>query len=181
MFDIRHTAPSPQSAIQSTWGIYQNSFPACERRTFEQYVQQCCRDPRFYPAQLYYQNQCIGLLWYWKCPDFTYIEHFAIDAQYRNQGFGSQLLSQFTTLHPNIILEVEPPTNPLTQRRIAFYQRHQFQLTPITFIHPGYGTPNTPYPLQLMTSPSWTHAQCKKFLTFLFDDVLQKPFTSIVS
>ena len=161
--------------VQSVWSIYENSFPAHERRTWADYARLCANEPRFVPSILCTQGHKVGLLWYWQFAEFVYLEHFALAKEVRNQGMGGIFLDIFLKRHTNVILEVEPPETSITCRRIGFYQRHGMVLQPWVYTHPGYGQKETPHLLQLMTWPAWSEAQCQAFLTLMFQDILQKP------
>ena len=53
-----------------------------------------------------------------------------------------------------VCLEVEPPENEMTTRRVGFYKRHGFFLNPYPYMQPSISKGRSPIPLLLMTSGS---------------------------
>lgn len=93
----------------------------------------------------------VGFLTIWEFGTFRYCEYFAIKSDFRNAGVGTKFLAHILKMSDKpLILEVEPPTDKLTCRRVAFYQRNGGKLCQKSYIQPAY-TPNSqPIPLQLM-------------------------------
>ena len=51
-----------------------------------------------------------------------------------------------------VILEIDPPEDGISRRRLGFYQRHGFVPNPqFDYIHPPYTDEGKPFPLLLMT------------------------------
>lgn len=178
MLMIQEPCGNHFDAVQSVWSVYEDSFPSHERRSLTDYQYLCANDTRFVPALLVEHGHTLGLLWYWKFSEFTYLEHFALNKAMRNHGKGGAFLDLFLTQHSRLILEVEPPKTTLTIRRVDFYHRHGLILKPIIYTNPGYGRIDTPHELQLMVHSSWSENQCHQFLDILFRDVLKKPKAS---
>ena len=67
---------------------------------------------------------------------------------------GGALVTHFlqNTTQP-IILEVEPPTDNTSQRRIAFYQRLGFHLNPYHYEQPSMQPGQPAIPLYIMSYP----------------------------
>ncbi|OAV64335.1 hypothetical protein Barb6XT_02842 [Bacteroidales bacterium Barb6XT] len=119
--------------------IYTLSFPETERRDFPLLLNLLKDTPRFTLYALLKAGNCAGFLSTWQLEGFTYIEHFAIAFSQRNSGTGTAALQQFLRNCPtSVILEVEPPTDSLTCRRISFYNRLGFQLSPVPYKQPPY-------------------------------------------
>ncbi len=167
-----------EELTRDVWKIYETSFPVVERRKIESYAQVCAENPEFKPDVLYAAGEVAGLMFHWETEMFSYLEHFAVRADLRNQGEGGKFLDAYIASHPRVVLEVDPPENEICRRRIAFYERHGLTFSGIKFTHPGYeadadGSP-TPYTLYLMTRPAWTRQECSIFLKFLSERVLKK-------
>ena len=91
----------------------------------------------------------------WEIDDFLYIEHFAVKEEYRNGGYGGQLLD--TLLEEKgrpMVLEVEEPEDELTRRRIGFYQRHGLVYNEYPYLQPPMRKGQDLLPLKLMTKPA---------------------------
>ena len=88
---------------------------------------------------------------YWNMGDFFYIEHFAIDPQLRNGGYGKRVLEAIKEqLHGPIVLEVEEPTDEMSTRRINFYKRLGFILHEKPYMQPPYRKGESGLPMFLM-------------------------------
>ena len=74
------------------------------------------------------ESDCIkAFITVWKFEDFAFIEHFAVNPFYRNQGLGSLILHEILNLlQCQICLEVELPKTDFAKRRIGFYERNGF-------------------------------------------------------
>lgn len=92
-----------------------------------------------------------AMLCYWHFDTFIYVEYLAVDPTLRGGGIGRRIMERLVSdsMLP-VILEVEPPTDQLTTRRVAFYQRLGFQLLPDPYVQPSYGVvPGMPLRLML--------------------------------
>lgn len=131
---------------------YTSSFPLDEQRPTDSIAQLLTSEERFTAMVLLDKNNSfVGILTTWTFDTFIYIEHFALHPTLRSQGNGSialQTFIQHNTLP--IILEVEPPTDALTQRRVGFYERCGLRLYDYPYIQPPYSPELSPVPLQLM-------------------------------
>lgn len=138
--------------LQSACQLYEESFPAEERRDTSEWLLQNERNPLFNILCIKQEQAFQGILSYWTFDSFYYIEHFAISSQNRGVGIGSAALKIFTTTCTQnpIILEVEPDTNETTRRRILFYKKHLFEIINRPYLQPPYHKGNSPLPLKIM-------------------------------
>lgn len=128
------------------------AFPPEERRDQKQQRSNADHNPLFRNALITEQGHPVGLLTYWDFSDFVYIEHFAIDEDLRNQGYGQKALSLLKEqIQCPIVLEAEEPTDEISRRRIGFYQRQGFLLQEIPYLQPPYRPGDKWFPLKLMT------------------------------
>ena len=89
----------------------------------------------------------------WKFEPFVYLEHFAVDPEYRSGGIGSQLLGELIRASGKMIcLEVELPDNAMAARRIGFYERSGFFLNGYPYMPPPLADGQNPVPLAIMSS-----------------------------
>lgn len=93
----------------------------------------------------------VGLFTYWNFGSFHYVEHFAIAPEKRNHGYGKLVIDEIKTMvHTPLVLEVEPPTDELTRRRIGFYERCGFKVWESEYLQPPYREGDDYLPLRLM-------------------------------
>ena len=88
----------------------------------------------------------------WDLDSFAFIEHFAVNPTYRNNGIGSTFLSEIVhMLGKMVCLEVEPPDDEMAYRRIGFYKRNNFFLNEYPYTQPPISAGRDPVPLLIMT------------------------------
>jgi GNAT superfamily N-acetyltransferase len=91
----------------------------------------------------------------WCFDNFVFIEHLATTPECRNKGLGAQILREIiSSTHKTVCLEVEPPEDELTRRRISFYQRNGMFFNSYPYIQPAISKGREPIPLFIMTSKS---------------------------
>ncbi len=83
-------------------------------------------------------EEIAGVITLWVFSDFVFAENFAVDKRFRNKGIGAELLQEVIKKYQNkrIVLEVEPAENETQKRRIGFYERNGFTLSPFGYIQP---------------------------------------------
>jgi len=133
--------------------IMKKSFPEDEYRPYDE--QKALLKNKFY--NLYVEKKtrdCVSaFIALWNFKDFVFIEHFAVDISFRNQGYGSLILNEVKEKTNKIIcLEVEVPNTEITKRRVGFYERNGFYLNSYPYIQPPISTGKNPVPLMIMTS-----------------------------
>ena len=134
---IRHT--SWDGHMERAMALYHTSFPINEQRTDADH-KAALEDERFYCLSAWEGEDFLGLLFCWKMKELFYVEHFAVNTQMRGSGIGSRLLADFCKDKPLVLLEIDPPQDEISQRRLRFYER--------------LGFVQNPYPCLLYTSPS---------------------------
>ena len=69
-------------------------------------------------------SDIVGCSTIWEFKDFAYVEHFATSPLSRGSGIGAKVMHLITEMiNKPIILEVEPPEDEFSKRRINFYER----------------------------------------------------------
>ncbi len=136
------------------FSILEDSFPKDEYRTYEE--QKALLKHPNYTVYVIPDNEAERIKAFisvWKFEDFAFIEHFAVNSVYRNQGLGSLILHEIMNLLPcQICLEVELPETDFAKRRIGFYQRNGFYINHYPYTQPPYAKEKQPIPLLIMTS-----------------------------
>lgn len=85
-----------------------------------------------------FENKLAGVITLWVFKEFVFAENFAIKKELRNKGLGATLLQDVINKYKEkmIILEVEPAESQTQARRIGFYERNGFTLSPFCYIQP---------------------------------------------
>lgn len=137
-----------------------SAFPPEEYRPLEELRFYTDNKPHFHNHIISHQDIPIGFITYWNLGGFHYIEHFAIDPEKRNEGYGKEVLNHLCRhLHHPIILEVEMPEEAMAQRRINFYSRQGFALWEKTYLQPPYRAHDNYLPMLLM---AYGNLECEK-------------------
>lgn len=148
------TTASPRYAALER--LLVDAFPPDERRPLEaQRANTDSAGPMTAYAIVGDDDAPLGLLTLWHLGAFYYIEHFAVEPAARGLGAGSRaidMLRRDVTGSLPIVLEVEPPVDDITRRRVDFYTRLGFVLTDHPYIQPAYSADTAPLPMRLMTS-----------------------------
>lgn len=128
------------------------AFPPEERRSTENQRIMTDTNPLFHANALLDNGFFAGLLTYWEFPRFIYIEHLATEPQIRGRGIGAKALAALENVkNLPVVLEVEPPVDDITRRRIGFYQRNGFVLWEKSpYLQPPYEPGYQPLSLYLM-------------------------------
>ena len=158
--------------FEEIYSIMETSFPQDERRPYAK--QKALLDLSCYHiyARFDHSNMHIqGFLAIWDIPSLCFIEHFAVNPLYRNQGLGSAMLQELMKHQTKpICLEVELPECELAIRRIHFYERNGLYLNTYPYVQPPLDTLQQAIPLYLMTSG---HALDRETFTSIQKEIMQ--------
>lgn len=132
--------------------LMEQAFPFEERRCPEDQRRVAETDPRLTVNALVSENRFVGLLTYWKLDGMMYVEHLATLPEVRGGGMGRRVMEKLTGCSDvPVVLEVEPPVDELTRRRVDFYRRCGFVLwEKRRYLQPSYHSGSGSLPLQLM-------------------------------
>lgn len=111
--------------FDKAWKLYLDSFPEIERRTLEE-QEEILTDKNFKMTCYVEDEVLISIVFYWKISSYTFLEHFAVNSELRGQSFGSKILQKFINDKKNIVLEIEPIVDEITQKRLKFYKKFGF-------------------------------------------------------
>lgn len=161
-----HNHPRNLALPQNIIEIYLASFPETERRPVEDLRRRVASGEINLYLMADDDQAPVGFITSWHFGDFRYVEHFAVDPATRGLGLGGKALEDFIDLEPTpVILEVEPAeTSVEARRRIAFYQRHGFDIVDKSYIQPPYTAELSPIPLHLMATADLNTANATKML-----------------
>lgn len=130
--------------------IYKASFPIFEQRTMEDQIK-ALEVEDYHFNVIYDGDKMVGILLYWDMNGYKYIEHFAIDSSLRGKNYGSRVLKEFCTNNKNVILEIDPPIDEISIKRLNFYSKLGFKLQDFNHIHPSYRKECKSHSLKIMT------------------------------
>ncbi len=111
--------------FDEAWQLYLDSFPEIERRTLSEHLE-ILEDKSFNMTCYVEEETLISILYYWQISSYTFLEHFAVNSKLRGQSYGSKILGEFIKDNKNIVLEIEPIVDEITQRRLNYYERFDF-------------------------------------------------------
>jgi ribosomal protein S18 acetylase RimI-like enzyme len=145
--------PLDQNEFDRVFEIMEISFPRDERRPYDE--QRALLDVEDFRILTYGEDSPYAFMAVWELDDFTFLEHFATHPDHRNHGLGEKMLKELISLsNKPICLEVEPPANEISHRRIGFYERCGLYLNLYPYTQPSISNGRSPVPLMIMTSGS---------------------------
>ncbi|MGN0087465.1 MAG: GNAT family N-acetyltransferase [Candidatus Limimorpha sp.] len=120
--------------------LFEKSFPKNERRENGKIFSLLESSDIMSFNAIINDGKLSGLLVYWDLDKFYYIEYLAVFPEMRNQKIGEKTLSELKRLtSPKVLLlESEPISDELTERRINFYLRNGFTILDKEYIQPPY-------------------------------------------
>ncbi len=132
--------------------ILEASFPVDEIRPYD--LQKALfDDPAYGVLGLWDGQEVRGLITVYDLGATLFVEHFAVNPEFRNQGLGARILQMLLQeAQKPVCLEVELPDTELAKRRIGFYRRNGFYLNHYPYTQPPLAPGQNPVSLQLMTS-----------------------------
>ncbi|MEG0024327.1 MAG: GNAT family N-acetyltransferase [Akkermansia sp.] len=136
--------------------IYTRSFPLHEQRSIQDLPDALAHPDFRYEIVLTDTRQMAAILCYWETHTFVYIEHFAVNSQMRGLGIGQFLLDDLKhKVSVPVILEIDPPIDDISKRRLEFYRRSHFITNEqFDYIHPPYTSDGVPFPLLVLSYPT---------------------------
>lgn len=130
--------------------LYMEAFPPEERRDEAGLKQQLTWSACQVKA-IEKEGQFAGLCIFWEFDDFLFVEHLATEPSLRGQGIGEGVMDLLRNQGAKpVLLEVEPPENETSRRRIGFYMRNGFFLLDKEYWQPSYDFIRPDLPLNLM-------------------------------
>lgn len=132
-----------------------------------------------YQTWCYRQNKNISaVLTGFVFDEYVFFEFLAVDDHLRGQGIGKKILSSvMKELGKPVILEVEPPCDPISQRRVHFYQRLGFHLCEEFYRMPRLDDKHGGYEFKLMSYPESLsseqfHQRVKHIYKYVYEKAL---------
>ena len=136
------------------FSIMEASFPIDEYRPYDE-QKALLSDERYviYVLPDIKSGEVKAFITVWRLGEFAFVEHFAVNPEYRNQGLGAGILTELKDiLDCRICLEVELPHTDFAIRRIGFYERNGFCINDYDYMQPPISKGRQEIPLRIMTT-----------------------------
>lgn len=162
------------------YAIMDVSFPDTELRTYEE-QQALLNNPHYrIICETDELNKISGILAVWEFDEFRYVEHIAVNPAIRGGGIGRKMMEMYIAQSTKpVLLEVEPASDELTQRRIGFYERLGFHLNTFPYVQPPLRKGNADLELNIMSYPRLLmEAEFKPFRETLYKEVFNITVTA---
>lgn len=140
--------------FEDAFKIMEEAFPPYEMRTYE--GQKALLSEKEYRliVKRNPDGEMLAFITAWEFDNFSFIEHLAINRKFRGHGIGTNFLKDFIKTHNNpVILEVEPGTTPIAQKRIKFYEFIGFYLNDYPHRQPPLRENTKSCELKIMSYP----------------------------
>jgi ribosomal protein S18 acetylase RimI-like enzyme len=138
--------------VQEIFSSYCSTFPEDERRNDSQFTT-LFSHPKVKIISVLHDAKNIGYLIIWELSNFSFVEHFEVFAEFRNQKLGSNIINYLFENYPRILLEIEHGhKNEDALRRFSFYQKNGFHLIDEMYVQPSYGKGKSPLELWLLAN-----------------------------
>ena len=132
--------------------LYSVSFPIFEQRSVEQQAY-AFRNERYKLLAFTEDDNFLGFISYWEFDTYCYVEHFAVNAEFRGKGYGSSMLRTFLQSTDKVVLlEIDPIIDSISEARLRFYKKCGFYENPYPHRHPAYRSKYEPHPLIVLTA-----------------------------
>lgn len=173
-FKIIRSTDCPEYAAAAS--LYKISFPEHEQR-LERSQREIMNSGEYKYNLIYDGDSFIGEILCWETPDFIYVEHFCILPEKRGLKYGAKALELLCQSPKKIILEIDPPTDDVSKRRKAFYERCGFKANGFEHIHLPYRSQNSGHRLVIMSSPAeLSREEFSGFSEYLKNKVMKNVF-----
>lgn len=156
--------------------LYEDSFPLSERRDWEQVI-------RLIPHSLMKLHLIrdnlvdIGFSITWSIGSWQYLEHLAIDRSLRGKQYGTLVMQLIIdSALQRLVLEVEPPADEISRKRIRFYERNGLILAPYAYSQPPYRKGGAPVPMRLMSMPAFGSQEEMSMVADIIQQTVYTPF-----
>lgn len=142
-----------EDEFKQLYELMEDSFPQSEIRTFES-QQKLLNNPLYTVYVLREDREILAFFAEWQNDSYRFLEHLAVNKNYRSRGLGSKTLQLYHDLSDKpVVLEVEPPNDETQIRRVKFYEKNGYHLSSYGYIQPVINDGYDGIPLVLMTYP----------------------------
>ena len=174
---VKLTSPN-DIYFDEAWEIYEQSFPIFEQRLLADQVK-AMTHLDFSFTVIVEKQKVVAIVGYWTFNEYMYIEHLAVHPSMRGRQIGSTLLKELSQQGKTMILEINPPVDDISIRRLKFYETVGFKLNSYSHVHPPYRQNYEGHELKVLSyedpiSPKIFH----EFTTYLNEVVMEYAYSS---
>lgn len=105
--------------------LYLSAFPNEERFPFW-IIEECSKEDKSDLYAVLDNNKFIGMFYVVNCDNIYYLMYLAVEANLRNQNYGSKILIALKEKYKNLFLSIAIPIDEMTIKRKNFYLRNGF-------------------------------------------------------
>lgn len=144
-----------ENGFDEVFAIMDESFPKTEYRPYRRQKELFSDSAYEIYVKRDGEGDIVGFAAVWDFDEVLFIEHLAVSPKRRNGGVGGELLREIVSgTKKRVFLEVEPPEDDITKRRVAFYERNGFVRNPYPYVQPSVTEGYPAIPLIIMTNGS---------------------------
>lgn len=173
--EIITITPSENKLWEQVWRLYVDSFPEWERRRISSHGR-ASDDDDFHTYIAIENGNLQGLIFYWEYDSTIYVEHLAVNPLLRGKSIGSHIIAGLIEENPDftIILEIDPPVDDISKRRLKFYERLGFVENDVDYVHPSYTKNGKPHELRILSYPELLSSdELEKFRDYMANRVMK--------
>lgn len=163
-------------SFDDVFSLMQKSFPKNEYRTYEN--QKKLLGNKYYKIIPYFGNgnELLAFAAIWEFDSFTFVEHIAVSEKCRGMGIGSKIMRDIIEKsNTDIILEIEPPTDGISTKRLRFYERLGFKCNDYPYLQLPLNENDKPIPLKILSYPQTIDEQkFKEIQKIIYSNVYDK-------
>lgn len=134
------------------FSLYETSFPVWERRGLAEQLR-LLAEPDYHCEAVTADGTFVGLLCWWALDTGCYVEHLATAPALRGHGLGAEIMRAMQARHTSMVLEIDPPEDEISRRRLGFYQRLGFVVNDYDYRQAAYRLGMEDVPLRLLSWP----------------------------
>lgn len=141
-------------SFDDVFSLMQKSFPKNEYRTYEN--QKKLLSNKYYKIIPYFgaENEFLAFAAIWEFDSFTFVEHIAVSEKCRGMGIGSKIMRDIINhSETDIILEIEPPNDEISVKRLGFYEKLGFKSNDYPYLQLPLNKNDKPLPLKILIYP----------------------------
>ncbi|MDO4199988.1 MAG: GNAT family N-acetyltransferase [Clostridia bacterium] len=162
--------------FDDVFSLMQKSFPKNEYRTYEN--QKKLLTNKYYKIIPYFgnENEFLAFAAVWEFESFKFVEHIAVSEKCRGMGIGSKIMRDIIEKSDtDIILEIEPPNDETSIRRLRFYEKLGFKCNEYQYFQLPLNNSDMPTPLKILSYPKTINEeQFKKIKETIYANVYGK-------
>lgn len=140
--------------FDDVFSLMQKSFPKNEYRTYAN--QQKLLQNKYYRIIPYFgsKSEFLAFAAVWEFDSFKFVEHIAVSEKCRGMGIGSKIMSDIIQKsNTDIILEIEPPIDEISKKRLHFYEKLGFKLNDYPYMQLPLNKNDKPITLKILSYP----------------------------